>query len=190
MAITKSNLDQKGIRHRGVYGGKEQSVTGVIRLNEGASLATTDILHMIPLGENVRPLRIALHAAPLRGNPVLTGGAMNVGVIPYDNVPFKRPDGTEYPAIPTAPAAFGAITLPTGQPLQDTIAEAPRPVATSVPLYAPYRVTLTPSAAFSVAGGDIELSLTLVYVGEQFPDGYIYSEFLSQKVGNDERFDD
>ncbi len=185
MAIIRSNIDQKGIRHRGVYGGKEQSITGVVKLTAGQTLATTDILHMLPLGENVRPLRIAVHAAPLSGSPVLTGGAMNVGVVPYDNVPFKRPDGTEYPAIPTSANALGTLTLPTGQPLQDTQPEAARPVATSVPLYAPYRVTLTPTAAFGVTGGDVELSLTLVYVGEQNPDPYVYTEFLSQKVQND-----
>lgn len=184
MAITRSNIDQKGVRHRGVYGGKEQSLTGVISLKEGQSLATSDILHMIPLGENVRPLRLALHAVPTRGTPVLTGGAFNVGVIPYDDVPFKSADGTEYPAIPVDADAFGTFTLPTGQPLQDTVGEAPRPVPISVPLYAPYRVTLTPGAAFSVAGGDIELSLTLVYVGKQIADPYVYTQFLDQKVKN------
>lgn len=183
MATSRSNLDYKGIRHRGVYGGKEQELTGIIKLRAGGSIATTDLLQMIPLGENVRPIRVTIMATPTAGTPVLTGGAFNVGVIPYDDVPFKRPDGTEFPAIPTDPDALGTVTLPTGQPLLASVATN-RPVANSVPNYAPYRVTLTPSAAFSVAGGDIDLSLTVVFIGEQIAEPYVYLDFLNQKVKN------
>lgn len=183
MATRRSNLDYKGIKHRGVYGGREQSVTGIVKLTAGQSLATTDLLQMVPLGENVRPTELILHAVPTSGNPVLTGGAFNVGVVPWNDLPFKRPDGTEFPAIPTKADAFGSLTLPSG-PLIVRTGAPTRPVATSVPNYAPYRVTLTPSAAFSVAGGDIELSLTVIYVGEQVAEPYVYTDFLSQKVEN------
>lgn len=183
MATSRSNIDVKGLRHRGVYAGKEQSLTGVIKLRAGQSLATTDLVQMIPLGENVRPIRFTLLATPVAGTPVLSGGGFNVGVIPYNDVPFKRPDGTEFPAIPTDPDALGTATLPTGQPLLVSAA-ANRPVANSVPNYAPYRVTLTPSATFGVTGGDIELALEVVFLGEQIAEPYVYTEFLSQKVDN------
>lgn len=183
MATRRSNVDYKGIKHRGVYGGREQSVTGIVKLTDGQSLATTDLLQMIPLGENVRPVEIYLHAVPTSGNPVLTGGAFNVGVVPWNELPFKRPDGTEFPVIPVDADAFGSLTLPSG-PLIVRTGAPTRPVATNVPNYAPYRVTLTPTAAFSVAGGDIELSLTVVYVGEQIAEPYVYTDFLDQKVQN------
>lgn len=183
MATRRSNLDYKDIKHRGVYGGREQSVTGIIKVSAGQTVATTDLLQMVPLGENVRPTEIILHAVPTSGNPVLTGGAFNVGVVPWDSLPFKRPDGKEFPVIPTDADALGTLTLPSGPLIVRTSAPS-RPVATNVPNYAPYRVTLTPSAAFSVAGGDIELSLTVIYVGEQVAEPYVYTDFLSQKVKN------
>ncbi|WQZ00976.1 virion associated protein [Stenotrophomonas phage StenR_269] len=183
MATSRSNIDRKNIKHRGLYAGKEQELTGIVKLSAGGSLATTDLLQMIPLGENVRPIRMTLMATPVSGTPVLTGGAFNCGVIPFDDVPFKRADGTEYPAIPTSATALGTFTLPTGQPLLNSVASN-RPVANSVPRYAPYRVTLTPGAAFSVAGGDIELSLTVVFLGEQIAEPYVYTDFLNPKVAN------
>ncbi|MEG0161714.1 MAG: hypothetical protein RR877_10025 [Aurantimicrobium sp.] len=183
MATRRSNTDYKSIKHRGVYGGREQSVTGIIKIRAGETVATTDLLQMIPLGENVRPVDIALHAVPTSGNPVLTGGGFNVGVVPWNSLPFKRPNGTEYPPIPVNASAFGNLVLPSGPLIVRTSAPS-RPVATNVPNYAPYRVTLTPSATFSVAGGDIELSLTVTYVGEQIAEPYVYTDFLSQKVKN------
>lgn len=183
MATRRSNVDYKGIKHRGVYGGREQSVTGIVKITEGQSLATTDLLQMVPLGENVRPIELVLHAVPVRGNPTLTGGAFTAGVVPWNDLPFKRPDGTEYPVIATDADVFGTLTLPSG-PLIVRASTPPRPVVNSVPNYAPYRVTLTPGAAFSVAGGDIELSLTVVYVGEQVAEPYVYTDFLDQKVKN------
>lgn len=185
MATRRSNIDYKGIKHRGVYGGREQSVTGVIKLRAGESLALTDLAHMIPMGENVRPIRMTLAATPVKGTPVLSGGVMDVGVVKFNDVPFKRPDGTEFPAIPEVANAFGQLTLPTGQPLLVT-KEVNRPVAASVPNYAPYRVTLKANTApLAVTGGDVEIALTVVYVGEQIAEPYVYLDFLSQKVLND-----
>ena len=183
MAIKTSNLIKKGIKHRGLYGGKEQDVTGVIRVRDGETIATTDLLRMVPLGENVRPVSLTLTATPVRGTPVLTAFTFKAGVIPGSTVPFKRPDGTEYPQLPTKDDALVAsLAIPAGLLINSTSVN--RPVANSVPNYAPYDATLVPTAAASVAGGDVDLALTVTYVGEQKAEGFVYTRFVNPKVKN------
>jgi len=60
MATYKSDLVVKGIRHRSSHEGVLDSVTGRFRLNAGDSVGTSDTFLAVPLGENVRPLRIIL----------------------------------------------------------------------------------------------------------------------------------
>jgi hypothetical protein len=75
------------------------------------------------------------------------------------------------------------MTLDTDNMKQDI--EIKRPVADSVSGYAPYNVTLTPiTSAFSVAGGDVDLMVTVEYLGEQKTNGFVYSEYVNQKVAN------
>lgn len=182
MAIRDSNLALKGIKHRGTHGGMEHDVTGVIRLKDGESLATTDLINMVPMGESTRPIRLTLLANPVEGSPVITGGAMKVGVAPLSTVPFKRPDGTEYPAVATNDSVLGTLTIPAAGII--TSVAVPRPAANTVARYGPYQITATPGAAFSVAGGDIDLSLTVTFLGEQKADGFVYTEQVNQKVKN------
>jgi len=182
MATKVSNLIRKGNKHRGLYGGKEQDVTGVIRIREGESIATSDLLRMVPLGENVRPIRLTLTATPVRGNPVLTAFTFKAGVVPGTTVPFKRPDGTEYPQLPAKDDALVAsMAVPAG--LLVTSTSVSRPVANNVPNYAPYDATLVPTTA-SVAGGDVDLALTVTFVGEQKAEGFVYTQFINPKVKN------
>ena len=181
MATLNSDLVVKKIRHRGLYSGKEQSVTGSIKLSAGASVATTDLMQMVPLGENVRPIRILLQVTPLSGTPVLTNAVFDVGVKSISTTALTRPDGTSYPALTTdADQLAASVTLANNT---KTAIEIPRPVADSVANYGPYYVTLTPkTSAFSVAGGDILVSSEVVFLGEIKPDAMVYTTWNSQKV--------
>ena len=189
MANYDSNLFRKNVRNRGLYGGKPQAITGVIRVGTGAtaqaaSIATTDLLRFMKLGENVRPVRVIIEAIPVSGTPVLTNPIFSVGVQQPDASTFTRPDGTTYPAVTTsATALVASMTLDTDNMKQDI--EIKRPAADSVSNYAPYIVTLTPiTSAFSVAGGDVDLMVTVEYLGEQKANGFVYSEYVSQNVNN------
>ena len=181
MATLDSDLVVKKIRHRGLYSGKEQSVTGSIKLSAGTSVATTDLLQMVPLGENVRPIRILLQVTPLNGTPVLTNAVFDVGVKSISTTALTRPDGTSYPALITDADQLAAnVTLANNT---KTTIEIPRPVADSVANYGPYYGTLTPdTSAFSVAGGDILVSAEVVFLGEIKPDAMVYTSWNSQKV--------
>lgn len=181
MATLNSDLVVKKIRHRGLYSGKEQSVTGSIKLSADTSVATTDLLQMVPLGENVRPIRILLQVTPLSGTPVLTNAVFDVGVKSISTTALTRPDGTSYPALVTDADQLAAnVTLANNT---KTTIEIPRPVADSVANYGPYYVTLTPdTSAFSVAGGDILVSAEVVFLGEIKPDAMVYTSWNSQKV--------
>ena len=181
MATLNSDLVVKKIRHRGLYSGKEQSVTGSIKLSDGSSVATTDLMQMVPMGENVRPIRILLQVTPLSGTPVLTNAVFDVGVKSISTTALTRPDGTSYPALTTDSDQLAAgVTLANNT---KTTIEIPRPVADSVAKYGPYYVTLTPdTSAFSVAGGDILVSAEVVFLGEIKPDAMVYTTWNSQKV--------
>jgi hypothetical protein len=186
MANFDTNLYLKRNKHRGVYGGKEQTVTGVLRVADGGSIETTDLIRAVPLGENVRPIRIVLSATPVSGSPALTNATFDVGVIPYQTAAYERPDGTEYPALTADPDALSAAAaIDTDEMFTDI--EIPRPVADSVAAYAPYVVTLTPAGAgaFSVSGGDIDLAVTVTFLGEQNANGLVYTTYVDQKVSND-----
>src|SRR5690606_35317428 len=98
----------KGIRHRSTHEGIVDSVTGRYRLSPGASLTTADLLRMVPLGENVRPLRLILSYKEVSGTPVLTGGDCDVGVEPLQATNVKRGDGVEFPPRTAAASRYSA----------------------------------------------------------------------------------
>src|SRR4249919_2349435 len=155
MANLDSNLVANKNRNRGVHAGQLMSVTGVYRVTAGTSVATSDLLRMVPVGENIRPVRIVLTWTPVSGTPVLTNAVFSVGIAPILTTNFTRPDGSVY-APPTASAtAFVATTTVDATDNMATTIEVKRPVADSVAAYGPYYITLTPiTSAFSVAGGD------------------------------------
>lgn len=183
MANIDSNLVAKKNRNRGVYGGQLQSVTGAVKVTAGTSIATSDLLRMVPIGENVRPVRIILTWHPSSGTPVLTNAVFSVGIAPIMTTNFVRPDGTVY-APPTASAtAFVATTTVDSTDNMATTIEVKRPVADSVSKYGPAYVTLTPiTSAFSVAGGDGYLSCTVEYRGESNEADLVYSQYMNNKV--------
>lgn len=184
MATLNSRLVLKKNRHRGLYSGKEQSVTGSIIVSDGDSIATTDLIRLVPLGENVRPHRILLMSTPVAGTPVLTNPTFNIGVAALMTGNFARPNGDEFtPPTTSASVLSAGLVIPANDEIIDI--DIPRPVADSVSKYGPYVVTATPAGAgaFSVAGGDIELSLTVVYNGEVNL-ASVYDEFMNTKVKN------
>lgn len=184
MATLKSRQVLKKNRNRGLYVGKEQPVTGTIVVKDGASIATTDLIQLVQLGENVRPHRILLMSTPISGNPVLTNPTFNIGVAPLLTGNFARPNGDTYAPVTTSASVLSAgLVIPANDEIVDV--DIPRPVADSVSKYGPYLVTATPAGAgaFSVAGGDIELSLTVVFNGEG-SNISVYDEFVNQKVKN------
>jgi hypothetical protein len=183
MANIDSNLVAKKNRSRGVHAGQLMSVTGVTRIVAGTSVATSDLLRMVPLGENVRPLRIILHWTPVSGTPVLTNAVFSVGVSPILSTSYARPDGTLF-AAPTAGAtAYVATATVDSTDNMATVIEVKRPVADSVSKFGPAYLTLTPiTSAFSVAGGDGDLKVTVEYAGESTGDAPVYTTFVATKV--------
>lgn len=183
MATFDSDLVVKKIRHRGLYGGKSQFVTGSRKFAAGSSVALADLIRMVPVGENVRPIRLVLQSTPLSGTPVLTNATFTVGVAPVQSATLTRPDGTTYAPL-TADVDQLATAVAINADNMASVIEVARPVADSVSKYGPYYVTLTPSGvgAFSVAGGDVLLQLTVEFGGEVKPDNLVYDSWISQKV--------
>lgn len=60
MALYRSNLVLKKNRHRGLYEGKPQIVSGRLFLANGTALTTADDLLMVPVGENLAIKEIRL----------------------------------------------------------------------------------------------------------------------------------
>jgi hypothetical protein len=185
MATFDSVLVSKKNNQRGLYAGKLQSVTGVLRLAAGASIATTDLIRMVPVGENVRPLRVVVSSTPVSGTPVLTNPTFAIGVAPKYATATVRPDGTSYPLITASTTALVASLVIDADNMATSV-EVKRPVADAVSRYAQYYITMTPAGAgaFSVAGGDIDLGLTVEFAGEQKSDGFIYTTYVNQNVNN------
>lgn len=174
---------QKLVRARGVYSGREQSVTGTLVVRAGTSVALTDLIRAVPVGENGRPIRVIVASTPISGTPVLTNPTFNVGVAPLGGT-YTRLDGTTYPPLAASAAILSPALVLAGDNMKQDI-EVARPVADSISNYGPFYVTLTPAGAgaFSVAGGDIELSVTVVLVGEE-NNNSIYTTYVNQKVSN------
>ena len=181
MATFDSDLVAKKLRHRGEYSGKEQSVSARYRVAAGGALSTADVLRMVPLGENVRPIRITILSKPVSGTPVLTNPTFSIGVIPILSGNLTRPDGEVFAPLATNATVFAASVTMATDGMTQTI-ELPPPSANVN--YGPYYVTLTPTAAFSVAGGAIDIILEVVFLGEQQEADAVYSVFNAQKYKN------
>lgn len=182
MATLKSTQILKHLRNRAPYAGEEKVVSGRIKVTAGQSIATTDLIQMLEMGENTRPIRIVLTSTPLSGTPVLTNPTFDVGVQATGTAAFVDAYGTSYPQVTTTAGQLSpALVIDSDNMATDV--EVPRPVANSVSNHAPYFITLTPSGAgaFSVAGGDIELSLTVTIRGRGDVDP-VYTEYVNQKV--------
>lgn len=175
MATYKSDLTVKGIRHRSTHEGIVDSVTGRFRLNPGRTLTSADLLQMVPLGENVRPLRIILSYKEVSGAPVLTGGDFDIGVAPIQSTNVKRADGTEFAPL-TAAAARYSSSADLGAASQVNVAVTVAPSDNTK--WGPFYVTLTPGENTSVADGSIDINLTVEFAAEKEEAEPVYTEFL------------
>ena len=188
MATLDSNLVKKKFKHRGRQAGRLEEVTGVIRFDAGESAALTDLLRMVPLGDNVRPVRLILTSVPVSGTPVLTNPTFTAGVTTVSSGTFSRPGSSTTFTNVTADTDILATAITVNADNMASVIEVARPVADSVSNYAPFYVTLTPSGvgAFSVAGGAVDLCLTVQYYGEQadLETAHVYTEYVNQKVQN------
>lgn len=178
MATYKSDLVVKGIRHRSSHEGVLDSVTGRIRLNDGDSVGTSDTFLAVPLGENVRPLRIILSLKEVSGTPAITGGEFSVGVAPITpGVNLKRPDGTEFPPLTTSATQFSsAADFDAGSTAEVVIEPVPVPSANTK--WGPYYVTLTPTETSTVSGGAYDLNVTVEFAAEKEEADPVYTEWL------------
>lgn len=185
MAVFTSNAVKKKLRVRAHTAGRAEQVTSLYRVKAGTSIALADNIDALLLGENTRPVRVILHATPVSGTPVLTNATFNVGVKAASASAYTRPDGTSY-AVPATAASQLAAAAVINADNMATVIEVSRPVADSVSRYAPFIVTVTPAGAgaFSVAGGDIDLGITLEFLGEANGDAHIYTDYVNQKVKN------
>lgn len=184
MAIFETKDVKKLQRERGLYSGKAQTVTGEIKLSAGASIATTDIIHAVLLGENIRPHRVILQFVPTSGTPVLTNPTFSVGAKQLSAAAYTNAKGESFPALTTSATALVASMVLDADDMKQDI-EVSRPVADSVSGYAPYLVTLTPAGAgaFSVAGGDGILKLTVEFLGLEDPT-LVYDSYSNTKYKN------
>lgn len=180
MATFNSDLQPKRIRHRGLYEGKEQTVTGSFRLAPGTTLTTADVLNMVPLGENVRPTKIVVGIKEVSGTPVYTG-SVSVGVAPQLAVNLVRPTGETFPPL-AASATLYSAALNLGTTATNYITPALAPTTNTD--WGPFQVTLTPTGNNSVSGGEVDIFVTVEYTGEHQEAAPIYTEFNSSKYKN------
>lgn len=172
--MATTDLFVKGIRHRGLYEGKEQSVSGRFRLRDGGTAASGETILAIPLGENVAPYRIMLTATKLDGTPVLTGAAFDVGVTPLMDEDVERADGRTYAPLTEALDLYGELDVSSAARDVADITVDPSDAAK----WGPFYVTLTPAADVEVAGGDVDIQLTVYFLGEKEEADPVYTEWL------------
>lgn len=186
MATYSSHEVLKKQRNRGKARGVTSTASGTLRVGVGqtvTSVATTDLIKMLRMGENQRPLKVTLAAVPVSGTPVLVNPTFNCGVIDAHGGTFTRPDGTTFAVVTTdADQISAALVIPSDNMVIDS--QVARPMATAS--FAPYDITLTPAGAgaFSVTGGVIDLVLTVEFNGEANGGALVYSEYNSTKVAN------
>lgn len=182
MANIDSNLVKKNRRERGTHGGREQTITGIFNLADGASLAVADILRVAKLGENVRPIRAVLQVVPVSGTPVVTNGSVSLGWSPDGTATYKRATGEEFTPVTENATGYAASTaLPAAG--SKTVIDLKSPAGANI---APTYFIAKPSGAgaLSVADGAAELHIAITFLAEQVGDGFVYDEFVNQKVKN------
>lgn len=172
--MATTDLYVKGIRHRGLYEGKEQSVSGRFRMTDGQELAAGEPILAIPLGENVAPYRAMLTVTKLNGTPALTAASFDVGVSPLMDEDVERADGRTYAPLTEDLDIFGSLDVTTAARDVADITVDPSTAAK----WGPYYVTLTPGAAAAVADGDVDIQLTVYFLGEKEEADPVYTEWL------------
>lgn len=172
MAITDLNV--KGIRHRGLYEGREQSVTGRFRLKDGDTIPSGESIMAVPLGENVAPHRAVLTVTKLSGTPTLSDAEFDVGVAPLMDEDVERADGRVYEPLSADTDLFGNLDVSAAA--RDSVDITADPSAAAK--WGPFYVTLTAGASdVEVADGDVDMQLTVYFLGEKEEADPVYTEW-------------
>lgn len=172
MAIYSSRQVLKKHTNRGNYSLSKQSVGGYYNL--AAAVTTADVIRMVRMGEKTRPTKITLWARRKDGTMALSTTAFTCGVAPLSasQPNFVRADGKVFTPLTASATLFG--TLDVGTDGQANALDLSPPRAT--PDYAPYFITLTPSATITPTGQH-ELHMEVEFVGEEDPVDQAFTAF-------------
>lgn len=179
MALYKSNLVNKKGRHRGLYEGKPQIVSGRLFLANGTVLTTSDDLLMVPVGENLAIKEIRLLV--LGDTSTIAGSIGTFQILDKAGQPVVvRRLGPSGPAssIFTSPATSAAALRAAGQ--LDGYTETV--LATPAKLAGPTNVGIRITTGGTIAA-DTEIFLEVEFEGEtgtrqvtaEYPASYPYS---------------
>lgn len=169
MATLESNLVKKLNRHRGIYSGRPYNVKGRIRLEEGATLTTGDILLMAPIGENQRINKVMSYITGL-----LPTAAVTIG---YAQILDANGD----PVIVERMGVFGGDDTRFESPVSDLDAYAPAAVlstarevivtgaANNAKLPGPVFLAAEVTTGGTVGAGGVEIYIGAEFDGETSP---------------------
>lgn len=167
MAIYNSQLIEKRHRHRGIYDGKEYTVSGVIYLPSGTVLTTDDVFKIAPVGENQVVTQTWAYAVGATGALAVSLGyfqqldANGDPVVIYRRGPSAYvPSGNNFTSPTSDPDAFApAAVLSTARKVVDTAVEK---------LAGPVDFGAAVTTGATLAA-DVELHFGAVIIGEHNP---------------------
>lgn len=172
MATFSSRQVLKKHSNRGNYSLSKQSVGGYYNLT--GAIGTGDVIRMVRMGEKTRPTKITLWARRKDGTLALSTAAFTCGVAPLSasQPNFVRPNGQVFTPLTASAAVFGTLDLATDGQANALDLAPPR----ATPDYAPYFITLTPSATITPTGAH-ELHMEVEFVGEEDPADPAFTSF-------------
>lgn len=172
MATYSSRAVGKKHTNRGNYSQSKQSVGGYF--NIATALTTSDVIRMVRMGEKTRPTKITIWVRRKDGTLALSTGAFTCGVAPLSATQpnFVRPTGQVFTPLTASAAVFGTLDVATDGQANALDLAPPR----ATPDYAPYFITLTPSATITPTGQH-ELYMEVEFVGEEDPSDLAYTSF-------------
>lgn len=174
MATFSSNLLRKEHRHRGIYGGKEYNVEGIVRIPSGTVLTTSDVFLFAPVGENQVVTQVWAYTIGSTGATQISIGYAQMLDENGDPVVVRRNGPSIYApsdSIFTSPTsdldAFApAAVITTARRVTDTAVEK---------LAGPVNLAAAVTTGATLAN-DVEIHVGCVIVGEVddnvFPVGY------------------
>lgn len=172
MAVYSSRSVGKKHTNRGNYSQSLQSVGGYF--NIATALTTADSIRMVRMGEKMRPTKITIWARRKDGTLALSTGAFTCGVAPLSATQpnFVRPTGQVFTPLAANATVFGTLDVATDGQANALDLAPPR----AAPDWAPYFITLTPSATITPTGQH-ELYMEVEFVGEEDPSDLAFTQF-------------
>lgn len=170
MATYSSRQVNKKKTERGTHALMERGVGGYFQIDR--ALTTSDVIRMVRLGEDQRITALRVWVRAKSGALALSTTSFTCGVAPVSASNFVRPDGTTFTPVTANATLYGTVALATDGffQLTDTL---PPPGNKG---YAPYFITLTPSATITPTGTH-ELVLEVDVQGEADAGTLAYTSF-------------